>query len=220
MVSITTRQTSSIARIHGLTTSGPALAIGLVGSCGVVRRNGLTGRTCRLSRRRVVDLPVDGSMISTMSLTIEVVVKNSPPFPFGERELAKEVLVDESEAVRPRSSPGGGQAVEAVRPGIVRQSRVGAREDAVEVGVGVLDRLHRIVDRLAEVGAFGEVQEVLEARLVRDEQHPLGVVLTRPDLPTTEPPLPSSSACASSKRLVGVSEEDQPEHRRRVPGRP
>ena len=85
------------------------------------------------------------------------------------------------------------------------ERRVVLRQHAGQIRVVLLDRAHRLVDGLAEVGALREVEQVLEAGLVGEVDDALGVVVGRPDACAAPTPSPRSrrgrrSNLASAKR--------------------
>ena len=102
-----------------------------------------------------------------MSRTIEVGVKNSPALlAFREGEVAKEVLVDEPEAValdRLRECP---QESQQLSEDVVGDAGVVPRQHAPEVGVVDLDAAHGLVQGLADVGVLGQVEQRLEPGLL------------------------------------------------------
>ena len=98
---------------------------------------------------------------------------------------------------------------------------VGAGHDAGEIRVGLLDRPHRVVQRPAQVGAFGERREPGEASLRRQENDALADVVLCRDLllvpaarlqrsHRTDPPL------SLGEPLLGVAKEQEPQDRPRV----
>ena len=75
---------------------------------------------------------------------------------------------------------------------------VGAGEDAAQLLVLVLDGFHGVVNGLAEIGAFGEVEEVTEAGVLGEVHDAAGLVVGLADL---APVLwPASSAAAAINR--------------------
>ena len=85
----------------------------------------------------------------------------------GEGELTEEVLVDEPEPValdRLRQLP---QHPEEFDQDLAFDGRVVMRKYAVEPRIVRLDGFHGVVDGLAEIGSFWELDEVFESGFVR-----------------------------------------------------
>ncbi|XXY27555.1 hypothetical protein WMF15_45335 [Sorangium sp. So ce233] len=80
-----------------------------------------------------------------------------------------------------------------------------------------LDGLHRVIERLADVGPLGELEEAAEAGLLRDEEDTLGVVVVLADAAAAAGR--GELLLGLGEAVVGVLQEDQREDRRRVLGR-
>ena len=110
--------------------------------------------------------PWNGSMISTISLTMLVGVKNSPPFcPSAHGELAEEVFVDLAEGIPSMSIGIDGEVLQQRDQQVLFQRVVGLGQNVLEVFVLGLDGLHGVVDGLADVGALRQIQQGGEPRL-------------------------------------------------------
>ncbi|CEF49218.1 unnamed protein product [uncultured bacterium] len=88
-------------------------------------------------------------------------------------------------------------------------------EDALEFFVLRLDRLHRFVDGLANVLAFGQVEQLREAGLGWKIHYALGLIILFADAP---PPgaFTRQFLLGNGELEVGIAKEDQPQNRDRV----
>ncbi len=113
-------------------------------------------------------------MISTMSRTIEYGVKNSPPpLPSCAGEVREEVLVDEPEGVAFELRGQWGEEAQQFDEGRTFELLVAAWQDVLQLGVGGLDSLDRLVDRPAEVVTLGQAHEVRQSRLRQGRTAPI-----------------------------------------------
>ena len=133
------------------------------------------------------------------------------------RELAQEVLVDLAEGVTLHSRQRR-QVLQQRHEQAVLQSVIGLGQHVLELVVGGLDRAHRVVDRLADVGALGQPEQLGEARLGRQVQHALGLIARLGKRQRAAPvALRGLEALVRLlEAVVGVAQEDQAEHRHRV----
>ena len=119
-------------------------------------------------------------MTSTISLTSEMGVKNSPPFcPSRHGELAQEVLVDFPEGVALDVHRDGVEDLQQRDQHAVVQAVIGLGQHILQVFVFLFDAPHGIVDGLAEVGAFGQFNSLAQ----------------RASAAGTCPPAPGNPAC-------------------------
>jgi hypothetical protein len=131
----------------------------------------------------------------------------------GHRELAEKILVDLAERVALDVGWDRGHQLQDFDQRLGLEAGVGARQDALEVLVLLLDQAHRVVDRAAEVLALGQAQQMREARLLGHIDHALGLIVVLRDLATA----PGDAAFKSLLRLreagIGVAQEQQAEDR-------
>ena len=97
--------------------------------------------------------------------------------PFGHGELAEEVFVDPAEGVAFDIDGDVVEGAEEADEGGVVDAAVVLREGAAQVFVVFLDGAHGVVDRLAEVGGFGEVQEGVVAGGIAQVEDAFGLVV-------------------------------------------
>ena len=96
--------------------------------------------------------------------------------PLAHGEGAEEVFVDFSEGVAAESARDRGERLEQLGEQAGIENLVALRQDAGHVRIVALDSPHGIVDGEADVGAFGEIEQVLVTRGGREEKNGLGVV--------------------------------------------
>ena len=96
-------------------------------------------------------------------------------------EVGEEVLVDQPERIAGQLARQRREQPEQLAEGGLLEPLVAARASTSRSsGLAALDRLHRIVDRLAEVLALGEGDQMRQPGFVRDEEHrPAPVVVGR-----------------------------------------
>ena len=135
---------------------------------GAPRRSARSERTSRRPARRVEDLALEG----LHDLHDQAHDRGrgevlAPLLTLSDGELAQEILVDLAEGVtldRPEHRVDGSEQSDER---VVRELLVGAREHTCELRVLVLDRRHRVVDGLADVLAFGELEKLREPGVLR-----------------------------------------------------
>ena len=92
-------------------------------------------------------------------------------------EVGEEVLVDEAEGVAFELGRQRREEAQQLDQGRALQLLVAARQDVLQLGVGGLDGLDRLVDGLADVVALGQPDQVGQPGLVGDVEHRLGLVV-------------------------------------------
>jgi hypothetical protein len=92
-------------------------------------------------------------------------------------EVAEEVLVHLAKGIALQVQRG--QQAQQFHQRGVGQQVVAARQHALQLGVVLLHQRHRRGDGLAQVGAFGQRQQVREPGLIGQIQHALGLIVHR-----------------------------------------
>jgi hypothetical protein len=137
----------------------------------------------------------------------------------GHREGGEEVLVDLAEDVTAKVGRDGTNALEQLDERGVVEAGVGFREDASEVLVLGLDRVHRVYDGLGDVLALGQVEEMGVAGRLGQVEDPTGLEVILADRAAAAG-LGGELSLGLGEPDVGVAEEDQAEDRGGVLGRP
>ena len=98
---------------------------------------------------------------------------------FRAGELAEEIFVDPAEGVVFESLGNLRDFLEQLLKQCAVENLIRARQHAGELRVVLLDIRHRLVDCLADVLAFRQVQQMVVARIGSEIDHSLGMVGTR-----------------------------------------
>ncbi len=96
--------------------------------------------------------------------------------PFGAGEFAEEVFVDATEGIVVKADGNLGDFLQQLLEQGAGENLKGARQHARQLRVVLLDFRHRVVDGLPDVGAFRQIQQMIEARRWRQEDHAFGMV--------------------------------------------
>lgn len=134
---------------------------------------------------------------------------------FGASEVAEEVFVDLAEFVALRIDGDLRKVFQQRGQDQVIDLGVRSWQDAFEVDVLRLDRFHRLIDRLADILAFRQRQQIRETSFWRQVHHPFGLVVLLANLATTRT-LAHQFLFRLRKAMVGIAEEDQPQNGNRV----
>ena len=103
--------------------------------------------------------PWKGSMISTINLTREVGVKNSPPrWAFGHGEVAEKILVNLAESVALNLHRNLFHDTQQFDERALFEAVVGLGQDAVHLWVLRLNGFHGVGNRLTDVFILGQIQ--------------------------------------------------------------
>ena len=81
-------------------------------------------------------------------------------------------------------------------------------------GLQILDAAHGLVQGLADVGVLGQVQQRLEPGLLGQVQRAYGLVIVGPD--RTSSRAGAHGLGSLGEPIVGIPQEDEPQHRRGV----
>ena len=139
-------------------------------------------------------------------------VEDPALLPLLHGEVAEEVFVDLAEGVA--GQVDGGEKAQQLDQHVVAKVGVGLRQSAGEVGVVLLDGLHRFVDGLADVVALSEALQVAEPRLRPQEDDPFGVVVGLADLAAVARADGADALLSLCESLLSVSEKNQTQDRR------
>ena len=135
--------------------------------------------------------------------------------PLGPSKVAEEVFVDPPENVPLAVDVELGERLEQRDKGRLLQLPIRLGENPLEVVVLRLDRLHRIVDSLPDVGILGQGQQRREPRRFRKVHHPPSLIVFLTNRPPSRTRFLQLSI-HGRKLMVGVPEEDQSKDRDRI----
>ena len=133
---------------------------------------------------------------------------------FGEGELAEEVLVDEPEPVALDRSRQRPQEPHQLAEDVSGNAGIVLRQHAPEIRVVDLDAAHGLVQGLADVGILGQVEQRLEPGLLGQVQRAYSLVVVGPD--RTSSRARAHGLGGLGEPLVGIPQEDEPQHGRGV----
>jgi hypothetical protein len=136
---------------------------------------------------------------------------------FAHGEFAEEVFVDEAEGIAALVHGDGGHGFEEGGERAAFEDVVGFGEDVGEVGVFFFDGAHGVIDGLADLGAFGEAEEMGEAGVVGQEDDTGGVEVGGADF-ASGAGLGFQVFGDGGEADIGVAEEDEAEDGGRVFG--
>jgi hypothetical protein len=134
---------------------------------------------------------------------------------FGHGELAEEILVNLAEGVPLNRHRNRREVLEQRYQETFLQTVVRLWEDVLEIFVLDLNRLHGLVDGLADVRAFRQIQQRSESRLFGDVEDTLRLVVRLADLAATAGLL-RHLLLGLGELVVGVAEEDEAQNRDRI----
>ena len=98
---------------------------------------------------------------------------------FRAGELAEEIFVDPSESIVFETLGNLGDFLEQLFEQSAVENLIGARQHAGELRVVLLNVRHRLVDRLADVAALGQIQQMIVARVGSEIDHAFRMVCAR-----------------------------------------
>jgi hypothetical protein len=151
-------------------------------------------------------LAVDGKLADALV----VILDEAALLAFRHGELAEEVFVDAAEGVALDGESVGGETLQKGDQDGFVEAVVGAGENVFEGLVLGFDGLHGVVDGLADVGAFGQVEERGEAGFVGEIENALGLVVGFGD-GAAAGFLGGQPGFGLGESEIGVAEEDQAE---------
>ena len=131
----------------------------------------------------------------------------------GHGELAEEVLVDPAERVALDVGRDRGHELQDLDQGPGLEAGIGARQDAPQILVLLLDQAHRLVERAAQVLALGQAQQMREARLLGHVDHAQGLIVMLGDLLTPAADAALEPLLCLGEAGIGIAQEQQPEDR-------
>jgi hypothetical protein len=131
--------------------------------------------------------------------------------PFGHSEVREEVLVNQPERVAGQLAWQRGKQAEQFGERRPLESLITARQDVAQLGVCGLDHFHRRIDGGSEIIAFWQVHESGEAGLGGHEENGASPVVVR-GYGIAGRRLRLELRPGGVEAVLGVSEEDQPEH--------
>ena len=138
--------------------------------------------------------------------------------PFRHGELAKEVFVNLAEGIALDVHRHGGEVLQQRDQKFFVEAVVRLRQNVLQVFVVGFDGLHRLVDGLADVGAFRQIQQGGEPGCFRQVKNALRLIVR---LANRSPSgaLAGELAFGLGELVIGVAQEDQAENRDGVLGR-
>ena len=190
-------------------------------SYGAHARNGRFGRTYRRNRRRVEHAAVIGLKDLHDQADDAARREELAAFlPFRARELAEEIFVDPAEGVVFERLGNLGNLLEQLLEQRAVENLIRAWQYAGEMRIVLFDIRYRIVDFLADIGAFRQVEQMVISRVRRQIDYAFGVISTRLiDSRRTSTPVEhafSNSRTALSESSFREAKKNQPENRRRI----
>ena len=114
--------------------------------------------------------------------------------PLRHGEVAEEVFVNLAEGIALDGHRDRGEVLQQGDEQVLFESVVGLGQNVLEVFVLGLDGLHGLVDGLADVGAFGQVQQVGEPGLFGEVEDALSLIVGLADLAATAALLSAASS--------------------------
>ena len=124
-------------------------------------------------------------------------------------EPAEEVLVDLAEGIAGDIQRDGVEGAQQTDECGVVQAVVGLGQDVAQVVVLCLDGAHGVVDRFADVGAFGEGDQAGEAGLVGQVDDAAGLIVDLADGSAAGVAVGGQFTLGHGELVVGEAQEDQ-----------
>ena len=132
---------------------------------------------------------------------------------FRPGEFAEEVFVDAAEGVVVDGGRDFGDALEEFFQQRAGEDFVGLGQHPGELRIVLLDVTHRLIDRLAGIASFWKMQELVEARIRCEIEHPFGMVGSRFVHAGTAP----RRGCIFSKPLADLAKRISAKRRKMRP---